>query len=177
MVFSCEVIKTLFPSALSIHQLAAQGEVSQVAAHLSKGERPGCHCQTQSSVTQWPFSLALNAKFPLMSCDLFYIADSSLLSKQDERGFTPLMWAAAFGEKAMVDFLLEKVRNKRRLSGRDFHPSFRQNALISLMFMGFLFSGCRSQNNCEGARECPDSGQLRRLCGHRGVSSQTWSRH
>ncbi|XP_039666766.1 DNA-binding protein RFXANK isoform X2 [Perca fluviatilis] len=56
--------------ALSIHQLAAQGEVSQVAAHLSK--------------------------------------DSSLLSKQDERGFTPLMWAAAFGEKAVVDFLLEK---------------------------------------------------------------------
>lgn len=57
--------------SLSIHQLAAQGEVSQVAAHLSK--------------------------------------DSSLLSKQDERGFTPLMWAAAFGEKAVVDFLLEKV--------------------------------------------------------------------
>nr|XP_020467933.1 DNA-binding protein RFXANK isoform X2 [Monopterus albus] len=56
--------------ALSIHQLAAQGEVSQAAAHLSK--------------------------------------DSSLLIKQDERGFTPLMWAAAFGEKAMVDFLLEK---------------------------------------------------------------------
>ncbi|XP_026160625.1 DNA-binding protein RFXANK isoform X6 [Mastacembelus armatus] len=56
--------------SLSIHQLAAQGEVSQVAAHLSK--------------------------------------DSSLLSKQDERGFTPLMWAAAFGEKAVVDFLLEK---------------------------------------------------------------------
>ncbi|XP_008305504.1 DNA-binding protein RFXANK [Cynoglossus semilaevis] len=56
--------------SLSIHQLAAQGEVSQVAAQLSK--------------------------------------DASLLSKQDERGFTPLMWAAAFGEKAVVDFLLEK---------------------------------------------------------------------
>ncbi|XP_063746523.1 DNA-binding protein RFXANK isoform X3 [Eleginops maclovinus] len=55
---------------LSIHQLAAQGEVSQVAAHLSK--------------------------------------DNSLLSQQDDRGFTPLMWAAAFGEKAVVDFLLEK---------------------------------------------------------------------
>ncbi|XP_071199011.1 DNA-binding protein RFXANK isoform X1 [Salvelinus alpinus] len=54
---------------LSIHQLAAQGEVLQVATHLSK--------------------------------------DSSLLNHQDERGLTPLMWAAAFGEKAMVDFLLE----------------------------------------------------------------------
>ncbi|KAM4738787.1 DNA-binding protein RFXANK isoform 1-T2 [Anableps anableps] len=58
--------------SLSIHQLAAQGDVLQVAAHLSK--------------------------------------DSSVLTRQDDRGFTPLMWAAAFGEKAMVDFLLEKVR-------------------------------------------------------------------
>ncbi|XP_068615457.1 DNA-binding protein RFXANK-like [Brachionichthys hirsutus] len=56
--------------SLSIHQLAAQGEVSQLAAHLSK--------------------------------------DISLLSQQDDRGFTPLMWAAAFGEKAVADFLLEK---------------------------------------------------------------------
>ncbi|KAM4738789.1 DNA-binding protein RFXANK isoform 2-T3 [Anableps anableps] len=56
--------------SLSIHQLAAQGDVLQVAAHLSK--------------------------------------DSSVLTRQDDRGFTPLMWAAAFGEKAMVDFLLEK---------------------------------------------------------------------
>ncbi|KAM6962780.1 DNA-binding protein RFXANK isoform 1-T1 [Aplochiton taeniatus] len=56
--------------ALSIHQLAAQGEISQVTAHLSR--------------------------------------DSTLLNRQDERGFTPLMWAAAFGEKAMVDSLLEK---------------------------------------------------------------------
>ncbi|KAM9386084.1 DNA-binding protein RFXANK [Pholidichthys leucotaenia] len=64
--------------ALSIHQLAAQGEVSQVAAHLSK--------------------------------------DSSLLSRQDERGFTPLMWAAAFGEKAVVDFLLEKGADPKTIA-------------------------------------------------------------
>ncbi|KAM4629734.1 DNA-binding protein RFXANK isoform 2-T2 [Polymixia lowei] len=56
--------------SLSIHQLAAQGEISQVATHLSK--------------------------------------DSSLLNQQDERGFTPLMWAAAFGEIAVMEFLLEK---------------------------------------------------------------------
>ncbi|XP_015254914.1 PREDICTED: DNA-binding protein RFXANK [Cyprinodon variegatus] len=56
--------------SLSIHQLAAQGDVLQVATHISK--------------------------------------DGSVLSRQDDRGFTPLMWAAAFGEKAMVDFLLEK---------------------------------------------------------------------
>ncbi|XP_054907684.1 DNA-binding protein RFXANK isoform X1 [Poeciliopsis prolifica] len=64
--------------SLSIHQLAAQGDVLQVAAHLSK--------------------------------------DSSVLTTQDDRGFTPLMWAAAFGEKAMVDFLLEK---KYILKGAD----------------------------------------------------------
>lgn len=40
------------------------------------------------------------------------LADSSLLNCQDERGFTPLMWAAAFGEIIVVEFLLQKVRNK-----------------------------------------------------------------
>ncbi|XP_062869225.1 DNA-binding protein RFXANK [Trichomycterus rosablanca] len=35
-------------------------------------------------------------------------SDKSLLNSQDERGFTPLMWAAAFGEIEMVQFLLEK---------------------------------------------------------------------
>lgn len=52
-------------------------------------------------------------------------ADSSLLSKQDERGFTPLMWAAAFGEKAMVDFLLEKVRNNTDALLTDLHVILR----------------------------------------------------
>lgn len=64
--------------ALSIHQLAAQGEVSQVSAHLNK--------------------------------------DSSLISKQDERGFTLLMWAAAFGEKAMVEFLLDKGADPKTIA-------------------------------------------------------------
>uniref|UniRef100_A0A3Q3FJG4 Regulatory factor X-associated ankyrin-containing protein n=1 Tax=Labrus bergylta TaxID=56723 RepID=A0A3Q3FJG4_9LABR len=43
-------------------------------------------------------------------------SDSSLLSKQDERGFTPLIWAAAFGEKAMVDFLLEKGADPKTIA-------------------------------------------------------------
>ncbi|XP_075895753.1 DNA-binding protein RFXANK isoform X1 [Nelusetta ayraudi] len=64
--------------ALSIHQLAAQGDVSQVAAHLSK--------------------------------------DSTLLSQQDERGFTPLMWAAAFGEIAVVNFLLDQGADPRTVA-------------------------------------------------------------
>ncbi|XP_003974129.2 DNA-binding protein RFXANK [Takifugu rubripes] len=72
---------TLLPASidsLSIHQLAAQGEVSEVAAHLSK--------------------------------------DTSLLNKQDERGFTPLMWAAAFGEKSTVDFLLDKGADPKAIA-------------------------------------------------------------
>ncbi|XP_036378029.1 DNA-binding protein RFXANK isoform X2 [Megalops cyprinoides] len=63
---------------LSVHQLAAQGEVTQLAAHLSK--------------------------------------DSSLVNSQDERGFTPLMWAAAFGEIAVVEFLLEKGADPKTLA-------------------------------------------------------------
>ncbi|XP_053490998.1 DNA-binding protein RFXANK isoform X1 [Ictalurus furcatus] len=55
---------------LSIHQLAAHGELSKVKTHLA--------------------------------------SDHALLNSQDERGFTPLMWAAAFGEIEMVQFLLEK---------------------------------------------------------------------
>ncbi|NXT54240.1 RFXK protein, partial [Pluvianellus socialis] len=54
---------------LSIHQLAAQGELSQLKEHLQKGE--------------------------------------NLVNKPDERGFTPLIWAAAFGEIETVRHLLE----------------------------------------------------------------------
>ncbi|XP_026633577.1 DNA-binding protein RFXANK isoform X2 [Microtus ochrogaster] len=55
--------------SLSIHQLAAQGELSQLKDHLRKGD--------------------------------------NLINKPDERGFTPLIWAAAFGEIETVRFLLE----------------------------------------------------------------------
>ncbi|KAI1230653.1 hypothetical protein IHE44_0010128, partial [Lamprotornis superbus] len=56
---------------LSIHQLAAQGELIQLKEHLRKGE--------------------------------------NLVNKPDERGFTPLIWAAAFGEIETVRHLLEWV--------------------------------------------------------------------
>ncbi|XP_075405361.1 DNA-binding protein RFXANK isoform X2 [Tenrec ecaudatus] len=55
--------------SLSIHQLAAQGELSQLREHLRKGD--------------------------------------NLINKPDERGFTPLIWASAFGEIETVRFLLE----------------------------------------------------------------------
>uniref|UniRef100_H0ZUX4 Regulatory factor X associated ankyrin containing protein n=1 Tax=Taeniopygia guttata TaxID=59729 RepID=H0ZUX4_TAEGU len=56
-------------NSLSIHQLAAQGELIQLKEHLRKGE--------------------------------------NLVNKPDERGFTPLIWAAAFGEIETVRHLLE----------------------------------------------------------------------
>ncbi|XP_063472508.1 DNA-binding protein RFXANK isoform X1 [Symphalangus syndactylus] len=55
--------------SLSIHQLAAQGELDQLKEHLRKGD--------------------------------------NLINKPDERGFTPLIWASAFGEIETVRFLLE----------------------------------------------------------------------
>uniref|UniRef100_A0A2R8M7Z3 Regulatory factor X associated ankyrin containing protein n=1 Tax=Callithrix jacchus TaxID=9483 RepID=A0A2R8M7Z3_CALJA len=55
--------------ALSIHQLAAQGELDQLKEHLRKGD--------------------------------------NLVNKPDERGFTPLIWASAFGEIETVRFLLD----------------------------------------------------------------------
>ncbi|KAG8594899.1 hypothetical protein GDO81_001354 [Engystomops pustulosus] len=62
-VFSC-----LIP-ALSVQQLAAQGELTQLKEYLQK--------------------------------------DDTFLNRPDERGFTPLMWAAAFGEIETVRYLLE----------------------------------------------------------------------
>ncbi|XP_074979240.1 DNA-binding protein RFXANK isoform X3 [Caretta caretta] len=55
---------------LSIHQLAAQGELSQLKEYLRKGE--------------------------------------NLVNKPDERGFTPLIWASAFGEIETVRHLLDR---------------------------------------------------------------------
>lgn len=55
--------------SLSIHQLAAQGELSQLREQLRRGD--------------------------------------NLVNKPDDRGFTPLIWAAAFGEIETVRLLLE----------------------------------------------------------------------
>ncbi|XP_069505222.1 DNA-binding protein RFXANK isoform X2 [Ambystoma mexicanum] len=55
--------------SLSVHQLAAQGELTQLKEYLRK--------------------------------------DSYLIDRPDERGFTTLMWASAFGEIETVRYLLE----------------------------------------------------------------------
>ncbi|XP_077389767.1 DNA-binding protein RFXANK isoform X2 [Festucalex cinctus] len=56
------------------------------------------------------------AKLDSLSIHQLAAQDMSLLSKQDERGFTPLMWAAAFGEKTVVDLLLEKGADPKILA-------------------------------------------------------------
>ncbi|XP_021078709.1 DNA-binding protein RFXANK isoform X6 [Mesocricetus auratus] len=68
--------------SLSIHQLAAQGELSQLKDHLQKGACPVC-------------------------AGLHGLSGDNLINKQDERGFTPLIWASAFGEIETVRFLLD----------------------------------------------------------------------
>uniref|UniRef100_A0A3B1K4U8 Regulatory factor X-associated ankyrin-containing protein n=1 Tax=Astyanax mexicanus TaxID=7994 RepID=A0A3B1K4U8_ASTMX len=78
---------------LSIHQLAAHGEMAQMKMHLD--------------------------------------SDMSLLNSQDERGFTPLMWAAAFGEIEMVQFLLEKGADPRTFARE------RESALSLASACGF----------------------------------------
>lgn len=44
-----------------------------------------------------------------LTCIVLILSDGALLNSTDKRGYTPLMWAAAFGEIDMVKFLLEKV--------------------------------------------------------------------
>lgn len=39
-----------------------------------------------------------------------FLPGDNLINKPDERGFTPLIWASAFGEIETVRFLLEWVR-------------------------------------------------------------------
>ena len=58
-------------SALSVHQLAAQGEMLYLATRIEQ---------------------------------------ENVINHTDEEGFTPLMWAAAHGQIAVVEFLLQNVR-------------------------------------------------------------------
>ncbi|RMC16412.1 hypothetical protein DUI87_06741 [Hirundo rustica rustica] len=62
-----EVASVLF-KALSVHQLAAQGEMLYLATRIEQ---------------------------------------ENLINHKDEEGFTPLMWAAAHGQIAVVEFLLQ----------------------------------------------------------------------
>ncbi|NXJ98011.1 ANRA2 protein, partial [Corythaixoides concolor] len=63
----------LLVNSLSVHQLAAQGEMLYLATRIEQ---------------------------------------ENVINHKDEEGFTPLMWAAAHGQIAVVEFLLQNVRKK-----------------------------------------------------------------
>lgn len=46
-------------------------------------------------------------------CNPCVLSIETVINLQDEEGFTPLMWAAAHGQIAVVEFLLQNVwKNK-----------------------------------------------------------------
>lgn len=45
----------------------------------------------------------------IMFCHFMYCQTETVINLQDEEGFTPLMWAAAHGQIAVVEFLLQNV--------------------------------------------------------------------
>ncbi|XP_025061450.1 ankyrin repeat family A protein 2 isoform X1 [Alligator sinensis] len=67
----------LLVNSLSVHQLAAQGEMLYLATRIEQANRQ-------------PIGTAEN-----------------VINHKDEEGFTPLMWAAAHGQIAVVEFLLQ----------------------------------------------------------------------
>lgn len=49
-------------------------------------------------------------KYVAITCSLsVYCQTETVINLQDEEGFTPLMWAAAHGQIAVVEFLLQNV--------------------------------------------------------------------
>lgn len=57
----------------------------------------------------------------------------TVINLQDEEGFTPLMWAAAHGQIAVVEFLLQNVRTDVALKSHFFIISLHQimNSLLT----------------------------------------------
>ncbi|XP_058419842.1 DNA-binding protein RFXANK isoform X2 [Diceros bicornis minor] len=133
--------------SLSIHQLAAQGELSQLKEHLRKGVSTRVRWRVPACLTThvcvhvgadmtclhmcWSMSMCVHLRVhfppcltpathpvplpqpwgewarvsPVVSPPL--LPGDNLINKPDERGFTPLIWASAFGEIETVRFLLE----------------------------------------------------------------------
>ncbi|KAF5913650.1 hypothetical protein HPG69_017271, partial [Diceros bicornis minor] len=83
----------LLANSLSVHQLAAQGEMLYLATRIEQG----------------------NSLFE----------KENVINHTDEEGFTPLMWAAAHGQIAVVEFLLQNGADPQLLGkGRESALSF-----------------------------------------------------
>ncbi|XP_043563545.1 ankyrin repeat family A protein 2 [Chiloscyllium plagiosum] len=90
--------------SLSVHQLAAQGELIYLASRIEQ---------------------------------------DNLLNMQDEQGFTPLMWAAAHGQIAVVEFLLQNGGDPHLLAnGRESALSLASSKGYSNIVNMLLDYGC-----------------------------------
>ncbi|XP_072114026.1 ankyrin repeat family A protein 2 [Mobula birostris] len=90
--------------SLSVHQLAAQGELLYLASRIEQ---------------------------------------DNLLNMQDEQGFTPLMWAAAHGQIAVVEFLLQNGGDPHLLAnGRESALSLASSKGYSNIVNMLLDYGC-----------------------------------
>lgn len=67
------------------------------------------------------------------------------------------MWAAAFGEKAVVDFLLEKVRNDQWPSGKNitrYWDKMHKLTDVHLVFFSFSFR-VQTPKQLQGGERAP----------------------
>lgn len=105
------LIRFSFLPALSIHQLAAQGEMVFLASRIEQGGWnydkffKNHTIYQKGTITIWKYM------FIILS-----FQTETVINLQDEEGFTPLMWAAAHGQIAVVEFLLQNVSISRLIA-------------------------------------------------------------
>ncbi|KAI5608253.1 ankyrin repeat family A protein 2 isoform X1 [Silurus asotus] len=107
----------LLVHSLSIHQLAAQGEMIYLASRIE--QEAAINLQDEEGFTPLMWAAAHGqiavVEFLLQTLaaqgEMIYLASrieqEAAINLQDEEGFTPLMWAAAHGQIAVVEFLLQ----------------------------------------------------------------------
>lgn len=66
----------------------------------------------------------------------------TVINLQDEEGFTPLMWAAAHGQIAVVEFLLQNVREKKHYSDLSSHALIILERVLFIYLRSFFAVGC-----------------------------------
>ncbi|KAK0156109.1 DNA-binding protein RFXANK [Merluccius polli] len=98
--------------SLSIHQLAAQGDVCQVGVHLNKGDK----------VFPLPRAIQYNPNMYIALCSTSKMKGASL----------PSCGQAAFGEKTVVDFLLAEGADPKTIAWE------RESALTLATTGGFI---------------------------------------
>lgn len=124
----------------------------------------------------------------------------NVINHKDEEGFTPLMWAAAHGQIAVVEFLLQNVRKKSTPHFKFLHFlcslfslrfvsstiylklvkfsvkfHFQTNWLTCFFFFFSIISGCRSSDFGERERKCSLTGLQQRVHRYCENAARLWS--